>query len=179
MTELSNFILKNTSWFNKMIKNHPKTKNTNEFISKNLTDTKTVTFKVNKSIIIKILAVDIFLLISSSLLIEKCFANLVLKNILGLIISLFLFSLVTIQCITHLKNIFKIEINNKSILINKKNYFWNDIKDTYLMYEHQNRRTILHLVIETNNNKFEKFNLINFNLNDEYFSKYIEYLKSN
>ena len=57
-------------------------------------------------------------------------------------------------------------------------YTWFEIKDTYLVYELQNRRTILHLIIEKNKNEFEKFNLLNFKLNDDYFCNQIESFKN-
>lgn len=178
MTEINEFIRKKTSWFNRFTSNYPKIKNTNEFNKGDFINSENITFEINKLNLIVVTLINLMLFGTTLLLIKKCMYHFEVKNIFGLTISVFLFSLVLRKFITHLNNIFKIKIDDKSLEISETKYYWTDIKETYLAYENQNKTTILHLIIEKKNNEFEKFNLINFKLNDDYFCRLIEYFKN-
>jgi hypothetical protein len=118
------------------------------------------------------------LFVTTILLFKKCMVNFDFKNIFGITISTTLFLIVFRKFITHLKNIFEIKMDEKHLEINGKKYNWTDIKETYLAYEHQNKTTIFHFIIEKKNKEIEKYNLINFKLNDTDFCTQIEYLKN-
>jgi hypothetical protein len=178
MAGINEFIRENTSWFNKLIRNYSKIKNTKEIKKGYSNHSENITFKVNKLNLIIITLINLMLFLSTLLLLEKCIYHFEVKHIIGLSISLFLFLIIFRKLITHLKNIFQIKLDEKYIEINEIKYSWSEIKETYLVYEHQNRRTILQLIIEKKNNEFEKFNLLNFRLNDEYFCSQIEYFKN-
>jgi len=178
MTEVNEFIRENISWFNKLIRNYPKIKNTKEFKKGHFTHSENITFKVNKLNLVIITLINLILFLSTLLLSEKCIYHFEVKYIIGLAISLFLFLIIFRKLITHLKNIFQIKLDKKYLEINKIKYPWSEIKETYLVYELQNRTTILQLIIEKKNNEFEKFNLLNFKLNDDYFCNQIEYFKN-
>jgi hypothetical protein len=178
MTEVNEFMRENTSWFNKLIRNYPEIKNTIEFKKENSIHSENTTFKVNKLNLVIITLINLILFLSILLLSKKCIYHFEVKHIIGLAISVFLLLIIFRKLITHLKNIFQIQLNENFIKINEMKYTWFEIKDTYLVYELQNRRTILHLIIEKNKNEFEKFNLLNFKLNDDYFCNQIESFKN-
>jgi hypothetical protein len=178
MAGINEFIRENTSWFNKLIRNYPKIKNTKEFKKGHSTHSENITFKVNKLNLVIITLINLILFLSTLLLSEKCIYHFEVKHIIGLAISVFLFLIIFRKLITHLKNIFQIKLDEKYLEINEIKYPWSEIKETYLVYEHQNKKTILHLIIEKKKNEFENFNLLNFKLNDDYFCSQIEYFKN-
>ncbi len=178
MTEINEFMRGKTSWFNKFINNFPIIKNTNEFKKVDSIYPLEDTFKIYKLNFVIITLINLMLFVTTILLFKKCMVNFDFKNIFGITISTTLFLIVFRKFITHLKNIFEIKMDEKHLEINGKKYNWTDIKETYLAYEHQNKTTIFHFIIEKKNKEFEKYNLINFKLNDTDFCTQIEYLKN-
>jgi hypothetical protein len=178
MTEINEFMRGKTSWFNKFINNFPIIKNTNEFKKVDSIYPLEHTFKIYKLNFVIITLINLMLFVTTILLFKKCMVNFDFKNIFGITISTTLFLIVFRKFITHLKNIFEIKMDEKHLEINGKKYNWTDIKETYLAYEHQNKTTIFHFIIEKKNKEIEKYNLINFKLNDTDFCTQIEYLKN-
>lgn len=178
MTEVNEFVRKNTSWLNKFIRNYPKIRNTKEFKKGYSIHSESITFKVNKLNLVIITLINLMLFFSTLLLSEKYIYHFEDKYMKGLAISVCIFLITFGKLITHLKNIFRIKLDENYIQINKIKHPWSEIKETYLVYEHQNRKTILHLIIEKKNNEYKKFNLLNFKLNDGYFCSQIEYYKN-
>ena len=178
MNEVKEFIRENSPWFNKIFRNYPEIKNTNEFQKGEYLNISHETFKINKLNIIIVLLINLLIFSAIIITVKKCIYQFSSNNLFGLFICLFLFSLIFNRLIRHLKNIFEINIDESQLIIGGKKYCWTEINETYLAYELQNRKTILHLIIEKKNHEFEKFDLINYKLNDDYFCKLFEHFKT-
>jgi hypothetical protein len=178
MNKVKELIRENSPWFNKTFRNYPEIKNTNEFQKVEYLKISQETFKINKLNIIIVLLINLLIFIAIIFIVKKCIYQFTSNNLFGLFICLFLFSLIFNRLIRHLKNIFEINIDEAQLIIGGKKYCWTDINETYLAYELQNRTTIFHLIIEKKNHEFEKFDLINFKLNDNSFCSLIEHFKT-